>query len=214
MTQHKHWSLGAKLALVGTPFLLLALLSTAATLWVSWQLDGGAAAVNEAGRMRMQSYRMALSIGTGETSALPEQVKEFERSMAMLRKGDPERPLFVPWDDTVRARFATVEQDWTHFRAHWIDDRPRVLLDLRVETVAFASHIDAWVNSIEAHMAHWTALLHLLQMSMRGASNKEIAREHGIAETTVKIHVQHVLRKLDVSSRVHAAVMAAEYGLL
>ena len=37
----------------------------------------------------------------------------------------------------------------------------------------------------------------------------EIAREHGIAETTVKIHVQHVLRKLNVSSRVHAAVMRA-----
>lgn len=48
----------------------------------------------------------------------------------------------------------------------------------------------------------------------RGASNKEIAREHGIAETTVKIHVQHVLRKLDVSSRVHAAVIASEAGLL
>ena len=47
----------------------------------------------------------------------------------------------------------------------------------------------------------------------RGASNKEIAREYGIAETTVKIHVQHVLRKLDVSSRVHAAVIAAENGL-
>jgi len=48
----------------------------------------------------------------------------------------------------------------------------------------------------------------------RGASNKEIAREHGIAETTVKIHVQHLLRKLDVSSRVHAAVIATEQGLL
>jgi two-component system, NarL family, nitrate/nitrite response regulator NarL len=30
----------------------------------------------------------------------------------------------------------------------------------------------------------------------------------------VKIHVQHILRKLDVSSRVHAAVMATESGLL
>ena len=47
----------------------------------------------------------------------------------------------------------------------------------------------------------------------RGASNKEIARELGIAETTVKIHVQHVLRKLNVASRVHAAVMASELGL-
>ena len=166
MTLRKHWSLGAKLALIGTPFLLLALLSTAATLWVSWQLDGGAAAVNEAGRMRMQSYRMALSIGTGETAALPEQVKEFERSLETLRKGDPERPLFVPWDDTVRARFASVEQDWLHFRSRWIDSRPTQLLALRADTVDFASDINAWVNSIELHMAHWTGLLHLLQMSM------------------------------------------------
>jgi two-component system nitrate/nitrite response regulator NarL len=47
----------------------------------------------------------------------------------------------------------------------------------------------------------------------RGASNKEIARELGIAETTVKIHVQHILRKLDVQSRVQAAVIAtASHG--
>lgn len=47
----------------------------------------------------------------------------------------------------------------------------------------------------------------------RGASNKEIGRELGIAETTVKIHVQHVLRKLDVSTRVQAAVLAANAGV-
>jgi len=54
----------------------------------------------------------------------------------------------------------------------------------------------------------------ILRGIARGASNKEIAREHGIAETTVKIHVQHILRKLDVSSRVHAAVIATEHGLI
>ena len=43
-----------------------------------------------------------------------------------------------------------------------------------------------------------------------GASNKEIARALTIAETTVKIHVQHILRKLNLSSRVQAAVYAAE----
>ncbi len=166
MTVNRHWSLGAKLALVGAPFLLLALLSTAATLWVSWQLDGGAAAVNEAGRMRMQSYRMALSIGTAETSALAEQVREFDQSLTVLRSGDPERPLFVPWDDTVRAQFAIVEQDWKAFRSRWIDAGPSVMHDLRPDTVAFSSHIDTLVTGIEAHMAHWTALLHMLQMSM------------------------------------------------
>lgn len=56
--------------------------------------------------------------------------------------------------------------------------------------------------------------LDVLRSIARGASNKEIAREYGIAETTVKIHVQHLLRKLDVDSRVHAAVIATEAGLL
>jgi len=54
----------------------------------------------------------------------------------------------------------------------------------------------------------------ILRGIVRGASNKEIAREHGIAETTVKIHVQHILRKLGVSGRVHAAVIATEQGLV
>ena len=55
--------------------------------------------------------------------------------------------------------------------------------------------------------------LDILRCIARGQGNKEIARSLGIAETTVKIHVQHVLRKLDVSSRVHAAVIASEHGL-
>ena len=54
----------------------------------------------------------------------------------------------------------------------------------------------------------------ILRGIARGASNKEIARELGIAETTVKIHVQHVLRKLGLSSRVQAAVAATAHGLL
>lgn len=53
----------------------------------------------------------------------------------------------------------------------------------------------------------------ILRGIARGQGNKEIARSLGIAETTVKIHVQHILRKLDVSSRVHAAVLAVEHGL-
>jgi two-component system nitrate/nitrite response regulator NarL len=53
----------------------------------------------------------------------------------------------------------------------------------------------------------------ILRGIARRESNKEIARTLGIAETTVKIHVQHVLRKLDVASRVHAAVIASSHGL-
>lgn len=53
----------------------------------------------------------------------------------------------------------------------------------------------------------------ILRAIARGASNKEIGAELGIAETTVKIHVQHVLRKLDVSTRVQAAVLATSAGV-
>ncbi len=47
----------------------------------------------------------------------------------------------------------------------------------------------------------------------KGSSNKEIARRLELAESTVKIHVQHILRKLNLSSRVQAAVYAIENGL-
>lgn len=50
----------------------------------------------------------------------------------------------------------------------------------------------------------------VLREIARGASNKEIARALDIAETTVKIHVQHILRKLGLSSRVQAAVYASD----
>jgi len=54
----------------------------------------------------------------------------------------------------------------------------------------------------------------ILKLIARGDSNKLIARALDIAETTVKIHVQHILRKLDLSNRVHAAVYATERGMV
>lgn len=53
----------------------------------------------------------------------------------------------------------------------------------------------------------------ILCLIARGDSNKLIARALDIAETTVKIHVQHILRKLGLSSRVQAAVYAVNNGL-
>lgn len=61
---HRRWRsrfggmrLASKLMAIGGVFLVLALASIGLTLWVTWQLEGGAAAVNEAGRMRMRSYQ-------------------------------------------------------------------------------------------------------------------------------------------------------------
>ncbi len=52
-----------------------------------------------------------------------------------------------------------------------------------------------------------------LQWLAKGASNKVIAREMNVAESTIKVHVQNILRKLELHSRVQAAVFAIEHGL-
>jgi two-component system, NarL family, nitrate/nitrite response regulator NarL len=53
----------------------------------------------------------------------------------------------------------------------------------------------------------------IVRLVANGLSNKEIARSLDISEATVKIHVQHLLRKLNLKSRVQAAVFAAGCGV-
>jgi len=52
----------------------------------------------------------------------------------------------------------------------------------------------------------------ILGLLAEGQSNKVIARNLGISDGTVKLHVKAILRKLEVHSRVEAAVMAVEHG--
>ncbi|HDK38398.1 MAG TPA: response regulator [Thiolapillus brandeum] len=51
----------------------------------------------------------------------------------------------------------------------------------------------------------------ILCLLAEGQSNKVIARNLGISDGTVKLHVKAILRKLDVHSRVEAAVIAVEH---
>jgi len=55
--------------------------------------------------------------------------------------------------------------------------------------------------------------LEILRHLAEGESNKIIARRLGICDGTVKLHVKAILRKLGLSSRVEAAVLAAQRGL-
>lgn len=54
----------------------------------------------------------------------------------------------------------------------------------------------------------------VLKLIAGGLSNKEIARELGIGEKTVKTHVSNILSKLGVLSRTQAALQAVRMGLV
>ncbi len=54
----------------------------------------------------------------------------------------------------------------------------------------------------------------VLQLLVQGQTNPEIASKLTVSVSTVKIHVEHILAKLDVSDRTQAAVRAIELGLL
>lgn len=70
--------------------------------------------------------------------------------------------------------------------------------------------IDSDRNARNALTSRQRVVLHHLG---RGLSNKHIARELGLAENTIKIHVAAILRTLGVSNRTQAALLAREWRL-
>lgn len=160
-------SLSAKLVCIGAGLLVVALISIGLTLWVTWKLSGGAAALNEAGRMRMQTWRL-----TSEVQAqLPaEQIdaltREFDRSMQVLKNGDASRPLFVPWDDEVRQRYSEVESLWHNQKSRFMLSPSLDHASLVRHADTFLVAIDRFVLSIEDQMAGLTAILNLFQFVM------------------------------------------------
>lgn len=114
-------SLSVKLIRIGSGLLVIALASIGLTLWVTWQLEGGAAAVNEAGRLRMQTWRLASMVQAPNSPlVVASLVQQFDASLLLLQQGDASRPLFVPWDAKVEQEFAAVDRLWQVQREQWL----------------------------------------------------------------------------------------------
>jgi two-component system, NarL family, nitrate/nitrite sensor histidine kinase NarX len=160
-------SLSKKLIRIGAGLLLVALTSIGLTFWVTWQLEGGAAAVNEAGRMRMQAWRLNSALHTGMAQPeLQRLVSQFDDSLSVLRTGDASRPLFVPWDAHVRTEFSSVELLWKAQRRQWLSGPPATV-EASLKTAGdFVAAIDRFVLAIEQHLSRLTAILNLFQFVM------------------------------------------------
>jgi two-component system nitrate/nitrite response regulator NarL len=89
------------------------------------------------------------------------------------------------------------------------------------ETVVAPAMTAKLVNLLDNKTSSADSLLNSLTQREReilahlakGESNKAIARQLDISYDTVKLHVRHVLAKLNLSSRVEAAVFAVEHRL-
>jgi two-component system nitrate/nitrite sensor histidine kinase NarX len=162
----RSWSLSAKLGAIGSALLLVAFGSIGMTLWVTWQLEGGAAAVNEAGRMRMQTWRMAQTLARADAPQISELIAQFDQSVSLLRMGDPARPLLVPHDDASQRAFAAVQRDWLDLKARW-STWPGPAAEISAQQAgAFVARIDTFVSAIESHLSRLTAVLNAVQFVM------------------------------------------------
>jgi len=63
------------------------------TLYLSLWLEGNAAAINDLGSLRFQSYRLALLAEEKTPQAeIDERIRRFDEVLAAVRRGDPQRP--------------------------------------------------------------------------------------------------------------------------
>ncbi|RQO81894.1 type IV pili methyl-accepting chemotaxis transducer N-terminal domain-containing protein [Acidovorax sp. FJL06] len=166
MLAHTKPTLTTKLLAMGAGFLLVALVSIGLTLWVTWKLEGGAAAVNEAGRLRMNMLRMVLVLQAEPQQAVQERARQFDASLELLRTGDPSRPLFVPWSEETRTRFDGIRVQWAVARTGWVSASPPDRAQTLAQADAFVQQVDGFVDAIEVQIAGWTAALHLFQLFM------------------------------------------------
>ncbi|MES2012892.1 MAG: type IV pili methyl-accepting chemotaxis transducer N-terminal domain-containing protein [Pseudomonadota bacterium] len=100
-------------------YFLVALIAIGSTLFVSWKLEGGAAAINDAGSERMRSYYIAFLLAQQiqkPTSKLQQtiqdEITQFEKVLADLERGDSHRPLSLPKNDEVRAQMNLLRHAW------------------------------------------------------------------------------------------------------
>ena len=159
-------------------FFVVASLAIGWTLHISWQLEGVAAAINDAGSQRMRTYRfgylMSQAVG-GERASLDQLQQELERFDQVqrdLRQGDPARPLASPRDGAVGHRLNAVDNAWqanvrplivSYLEEGGHGRRLSDLQDFRGQLEGFVALINETVLAMEHSYTHDTNLLRSLQ---------------------------------------------------
>jgi two-component system, NarL family, nitrate/nitrite sensor histidine kinase NarX len=168
--------LSSKLVGVQVFFLAVALASIGLSLFVSWRLEGNAAAINDAGSLRMRTYRLAfLASEAGRvpadaralTSTVAGEIDAFDRIAATLRQGDPARPLFVPRTDPIVSRLDLLDREWRMLEPAFRRVALGAPLGLERSNIdAFVATVDQLVQAIEQDSAQTARLLRTIQVAL------------------------------------------------
>jgi two-component system nitrate/nitrite sensor histidine kinase NarX len=149
--------------------LALGLVAIGATLFLSWQLEGSAAAINDTGSLRMHAYRLTLALDGAAGAARQDAAREvaaIDASIAQLQRGDPQRPLFLPPRADIQDQFRAIAGLW-HGQL-----RPAALAQassaaaFRPRADAFAGRVDALVRLIEQDSELRTFWLRATQLAL------------------------------------------------
>ncbi|VEB43227.1 Nitrate/nitrite sensor protein narX [Chromobacterium violaceum] len=157
-------TLASKLLVLSLLALCVALISIGYTLALSWRLEGGAAAINDVGSLRMRTFRAAYLMSTqAPERVLRDEVAGFDQTLARLKRGDPARPLFLPDNRDIRDQERRLEQRWRD------DIRPLLLAADGAQPSAqrlhgFVAEIDNLVSLLERDNENHTNLLRMFQM--------------------------------------------------
>lgn len=145
-------------------FLAVTLAVIGATLYLSWQLEGSGAAINVAGSLRMSSVRLGLAVagmadqewGAAARADGARQLTQIDGTLDRLRRGEPERPLFLPPSGTIRSAFDGVAARWQQ------ELRPRAAALLARQAVA-SPDIRAFQHDADAFVADVSALVQAIE---------------------------------------------------
>jgi len=165
--------LSAKLIVTQIVFLAVALGSIGFTLLVSWRLEGSAAAINDAGSLRMRAWRLAYvaadtsSPRTADQAAeIRRHIDEFDSVFTTLRAGDPARPLFLPPSADVSAQMEALATQWRDLRGRLEVAARGGPGPVRFEVEGFVDRVNKLVVTIEEDIARTTAMLRYAQFAL------------------------------------------------
>lgn len=180
-----HQKLSNKIIGILVVFFLVATIAIGMTLFISWQLEGASAAINDAGSERMRSYRIGWLLrkavdegGEAGRRAAEEargEAQTFEQVLAGLKHGDPARPLALSHDSAIQAAMLRVREGW-HERMRPLifavldapDDASRreALGRYDAEVAGYVGGINALVLEMERNYSHGLDVLRLFQLGL------------------------------------------------